>query len=109
MDADVFVQSLVNFQEAVGANPFPQAEEAPKSLHLFFLAELVESLDVEAMKIHATRGEEFELTAKVFYLYAPNGFGRSVLAAKLGRFIKTPMTGRNLRSCHKIIELAKSL
>ncbi len=108
-DADVFVQSLGDFQNAVGANPFPQAEDDPKSLHLFFLAELVESLVVEAMKIHATRGEEFELTAKVFYLYAPNGFGRSVLAAKLGRFIKTPMTGRNLRSCHKIIELAKSL
>ncbi len=108
-DADVFLLSLGDFQDAVGANPFPQAEDDPKSLHLFFLAEPVESLDVEAMKIYATRGEEFELTAKVFYLYAPNGFGRSVLAAKLGRFIKTPMTGRNLRSCHKIIELAKSL
>ena len=108
-DAEVFVQSLGDFQDAVGANPFPQAEEAPKSLHLFFLAEPVESLDEEAMNNHATRGAAFELTDKVFYLYAPNGFGRSDLAAKLPRFIKTAMTGRNLRSCHKIIELAQAL
>ncbi|MGR3341729.1 MAG: DUF1697 domain-containing protein [Paracoccaceae bacterium] len=106
---DVFVQSLGDLQDAVGANPFPQAEKHPKSLHLFFLAEPVDTLDVEAMKFHATRGEEFHCSDKVFYLYAPNGFGQSELAAKLGRFIKTSMTGRNLRTCHQIIELANAL
>ena len=108
-DVDVFVQSLDELRNAVGANPFSRAEDDPKSLHLFFLAEPVETLDVEAIKIHATRGEEFDCTDKVFYLYTPNGFGRSDLAAKLARFVKTSMTGRNLRSCHKIIELAQSL
>ena len=106
---DVFVLSLDDLLNAVGANPFPQAQDNPKSLHLFFLAQPVKTPDVEAMKIHATRGEEFDWSDKVFYFYTPNGFGRSELAAKLGRFIKTSMTGRNLRSCHKIIELAKAL
>ena len=108
-DVDVIVQSLDDLRDAVAENPFAKAEGDPKSLHLFFLAEPVETPDLKAMEKYATKGEEFRFTNKVLYFYTPNGFGRSALAAKLGRFIKTPMTGRNLRSCHKIIELARSL
>ena len=108
-DVDVLVQSLEDLRAAVAANPFPQAEDAPKSLHLFFFSQPLESPDLKAMNRLAANGEEFLITKNVLYLHAPNGIGRSAQGANFGRFIKTPMTGRNLRSCHKSIELAQAV
>jgi uncharacterized protein (DUF1697 family) len=61
------------------------------------------------MKGAASGGEEFKLSGQVFYFHTPNGMGRSKLGGSLGRFIKTPITGRNLRSCNKIIDLAAAI
>jgi uncharacterized protein (DUF1697 family) len=42
----------------------------------------------------------------VFYLYAPEGIGRSKLAEKLGKaFPGTSMTGRNLNTINKLLEM----
>jgi uncharacterized protein (DUF1697 family) len=34
----------------------------------------------------------------VFYLYAPDGIGRSKLVAQIEKWIPVPMTARNLRT-----------
>ena len=108
-EADVFVMRRDDLQSAIAQNPYPQAEQDAKTLHLFFLGEPAASFDAIGLQAFATKGEKFQLIGNVFYLYTPNCFGRSDLAAKISRFIKAPMTGRNLRSCQKILELASGI
>ena len=108
LSVDVFVRNKQDFDAAIAQYPFPAACEDPKTLHLFFLAQSNPDFDAEALSKLATNDEEYRLIDDVFYLYTPNGFGRSGLAAKVGSVLKTTMTARNLRSCHKIAELARS-
>jgi len=105
----VILRTLPEFQTALDNNPFPQASADPKSLHLFFLSETIQNFDGDGLSIFATNGEEWHLTDTVFYLFTPNGFGRSKVADKMGRFFNAPITGRNLRSCMKISELATTI
>ena len=108
LSVDVFVRTLQFFETAIAQNPFPAACADPKTLHLFFLGRSDPTFDAEALTKLAKNDEEYRLIDDVFYLYTPNGFGRSALAAKVGSVLKTTMTARNLRSCHKIAELARS-
>lgn len=102
----VMVLGATKMQSAIANNPFPQATADPKTLHLFFTAQTFGDLDMDDLQSRAKNGEEVRLLADVLYFYTPNGFGRSDLAAKLPSVVKAPMTGRNLRSCMKISELA---
>lgn len=106
---NVILRTLPEFQAALDNNPFPHAGADPKSLHLFFLSEPAQDFDSDGLKEFATNAEKFHLTDRVFYLYTPNGFGRSKIAAKMDRFFEIPITGRNLRSCMKILELAAAI
>lgn len=108
-EVDVMVLPRRDMQRAVSENPFPQAEAVPTALHLFFGVTGGDGPDLKALKNAATSGEEFRMAGGVFYFYTPNGMGRSDLGGKLGRFFKTPITGRNLRSCHRIIALADTI
>ena len=102
-----FVLSVGELQRAAAGNPFPQADEAPQSLHLFFLAKPAKAAQLDAMDEIKTKSEQFVLTNKVFYFYAPDGFGTSKLVAKLGRLLGVDMTARNWRTVGKLLELAK--
>ena len=53
--------------------------------------------------------ERFHLIDKVFYLYAPEGIGRSKLAANAEKLLGAPMTDRNWRTVCKILDMAKEL
>jgi uncharacterized protein (DUF1697 family) len=107
-DCEVMVLELSDLRDALAANPFARATDDPKKLHLFFLAGPVAALDDAALQNAATKGEQYHLAGQVLYLFTPNGIGRSDLVAKLPRIVGVPMTGRNLRSCQKILELAQA-
>jgi len=106
---DVILRSLSEFQNAIRQNPFEQAAADPKTLHLFFLAAPVSQFNAEGLTRFATNGEEFHLCDQVFYLYTPNGFGRSKIGAKIAGYFDIALTGRNLRSCLKIQALAEAI
>lgn len=102
-----FVLSVDDLRRAAAGNPFPQADQEPKTLHLFFLAKPAKGAQLDAMNELKTKSEQFVLTNKVFYFYAPEGFGISKLAAKAGRLLGVEMTARNWRTVGKLLELAK--
>lgn len=102
-----FVLSVGQLQRAAAGNPFPQADEKPQSLHLFFLAKPAKAAQLDAMNELKTKSEQFVLTSKVLYFYAPDGFGTSKLAAKTGRLLGVDMTARNWRTVGKLLEMAK--
>jgi uncharacterized protein (DUF1697 family) len=101
-----FVLSPAELTKAAAQNPFPQANENHKSLHLFFLAAAPKQLKVDEMNELKKPSEQFALKDKVFYFYAPEGFGTSKLGARIGRFIPVDMTARNWRTVQKLIELS---
>ncbi len=97
-----FVLDVDAFDAAIAANPFSQGDEDPKAVHFFFMAEPDPTADLDALRQLATQGEEFALTAGVFYLHTPNGFGRSKLVERMRRFIGAETTARNYRSVRAI-------
>jgi uncharacterized protein (DUF1697 family) len=44
---------------------------------------------------------------QVFFLHAPEGVGRSRLAARVEKLLGVPVTDRNWRTVCKILEMAK--
>ena len=102
-----FIVSVPELQRAAKGNPFPHADEKPQALHLFFLAKPARSAQLEAMNEIKTKSEQFVLEGKVFYFYAPDGFGISKLGAKAERLLGVDATARNWRTVGKLLELAK--
>jgi uncharacterized protein (DUF1697 family) len=103
-----FVLSRNELAKAAAANPFPQANEDHKSLHLFFLAQPAKAPRLDEMNAIRRPTEQYALKGKVFYLYAPEGFSNSKLGARLGPLLGgMDMTARNWRTVGKVLEMAK--
>ncbi len=103
---------LLHFQEfegAIAANPFREAESDPKGLHFGFLASVPSNPDLRKLDALKANSERFQLIDKVFYLYAPDGVGRSKLAASSERLLGVTMTDRNWRTVCKIRDMAEAL
>jgi len=91
---------------AVEANPFRGAEAEPKTLHFNFLSEPAVGVDLAALDELRSPTEVIHLTDAVFYLHAPDGIGRSKLAAKAERHLGVTATGRNFRTVAKLLEMS---
>ena len=104
----VLVLTRAELENAAAGNPFPQARDNPKSLHLFFLAEPPTKPDLKSLDSLKTKTEEFSLKDKVFYLYTPDGFGSSKLAGRAERLLGVPATARNWRTVTTLIDMAKA-
>ncbi|MCX7888781.1 MAG: DUF1697 domain-containing protein [Rhodobacteraceae bacterium] len=87
---------------ALAANPFPAAEAAPATLHLFFLAPEAETGGTEAA---GPAGERALRRGDVLYLHTPAGFGTSPLARRLVRQLGRAATARNLATVRALATL----
>jgi len=105
----VLLLGIADLESAVATNPFPEAEDEPKSLHLWFLAERPARPSLDALKGCQAANERFALKGGVFYLHAPDGIGRSKLAARVEKALGVEATARNWRSARKVLELARTL
>ena len=54
-----------------------------------------------------SNAEEFKLINNIFYLYAPDGIGRSKLAALIEQNMGVPVTARNWNTISRLISMAK--
>ena len=108
-ESRVMLLSVDEFTRCVRDNPFSQTLQAPKTLHLWFLAAPVEDPDIEKMDSLKAGTEEFMLSEKVFYLSAPDGIGRSKLAVSVEKLLGVPATARNLRTASKLCEMTSKM
>jgi len=109
-DPHVLLLELKDFERVIQQNPFPgEAEADPRALHAGFLAAVPERPDLKALESLKTDSERFRLIGKVFYLHAPEGVGRSKLAAKSERLLGVPMTDRNWRTVLTLWKMALEL
>jgi len=86
------------FEAAFAGNPFREAVSQPKTLHVAFLASAPVKPDLKKLEILRKNSERFSLKDKVFYLHAPEGLGRSKLAAGLEKSLGVSLTSRNWRT-----------
>lgn len=102
----VLVLPVEAFVHAIDENPFPEAEDEPKSLHLYFLESEPQNPAIHDLERIQQRSEQFVLKRKVFYLHAPDGIGRSKLAARVEKSLGVSATARNWRTVTTLLELA---
>lgn len=102
----VFVLSADELE--LSASNSPYQTDIGKTLHFFFCDQIPQSVDYEFLDGLKAPSEAYQLIDKVFYLYAPDGIGRSKLAEKMGRTFKgVTMTGRNLNTINKLLGMTQ--
>jgi uncharacterized protein (DUF1697 family) len=106
-EPQVFLLDLAEMEKVVAANPFPEAESEPKTLHLSFLDSAPQNPDLKTLEEIKKDNERFKLIDNVFYLHAPDGIGRSKLAARAEKALGVAATARNWRTVGKIMALAE--
>jgi uncharacterized protein (DUF1697 family) len=96
-----------DIEQAIADSPFPEGEGDPGHLHLGFLGGKTIDPDLKKLESRRSESERFRLTPKVFYLYAPDGVGRSRLAANVERLLGVPLTDRNWTTMLKLRDMAR--
>jgi len=98
----VIVLEESEFNDAVMNNPFRSPNG--KEVHFYFCRDEPE-IDAARLQAYKSESEEYHVAGKVFYLYAPDGIGRSRLAANLETCLGVQATGRNLNTIQKLQQM----
>jgi uncharacterized protein (DUF1697 family) len=101
----VLLLTVARFRAIAAANPFPEGEETPKYLHIWFLTKVATDPNLGAMNDLKAPSERFSLSNHALYLYTPDGTGRSRLAEKIDRHLGIATTARNWRTVTKLLDL----
>ena len=101
----VLLLDAAKLEKVIKANPFPEGEREGNTLHFNFLASVPPEPDLAGIEKDRAASERWQLKGDVFYLYAPDGIGRSKLATSMERLLGVPMTGRNWNTVRKLKEL----
>lgn len=101
-----FILKPKELQAAVDNNPHPEAEG--NKLYLTFFTTEVNDLNLAAIQSVMRDTEEVSLIDNVLFFHCPEGASKSKLSNNLvERKMEASATSRNIRSCHKLLELAK--
>jgi uncharacterized protein (DUF1697 family) len=103
------VLNLSQLEKIIAANPFPEAEDEPSTLHVNFLGARPSNPNLARLEEVRTKTERFALKREAFYLHAPDGIGRSKLAARIEKVLGVPVTSRNWRTVGKIAAMAREI
>lgn len=105
----VLLLGIKELEKTIANNPFPAAEDDPKALHVGFLASAPSNPDLKMLESSRKDSEQFRLIDNIYYLHAPEGVGRSKLAANTERLLGVAMTDRNWNTVCKIMQMAKEM
>ncbi len=100
---EILVLTADDFARRVAASPYAHAE--PKSHHAYFLGAEPKAPNLDALEALRTKTEHFELKDGAFYLLAPDGIGRSKLAAAVEAKLGVATTARNGRTLQALLDL----
>ena len=98
--------SAADLERAASANPYPEACATPQYLHLWFLVETPTAAAAKSLESLRAPSERFTVRGRVLYLHAPEGIGRSKLAARAESLLGVSATARNWRTVTQLLELA---
>lgn len=98
----VLVMEKSEFLKSLNGNPYTATKG--NQIHFYFCQDLPD-VDVEKLDALKTESEQYMIKGRVLYLYAPDGIGRSKLAAGLERHLGVAATGRNLNTINKLAKM----
>ena len=101
----VLLLKTADLEKAIRNNPFHTDEG--KTLHLFFMESKPPKPDLKTLMDIKLDSEVFILKNNIFYLYTPEGVGRSKLASRVEHCLGVPVTARNWNTVTKLIEMAR--
>lgn len=107
-DKAIFTPPLAEWEDLIARNPFPQATEAPTTVHAALLEKAPKAEDVERIRACAVKGEDIQVIEGVAYLHTPVGFGKSKMAEKFDAWIGVTNTARNWNTVLKLAELGRN-
>lgn len=78
-----------------------------KEAHLYFCKQ-PPNPNIEKIEELKSESEDYSIKGRVFYLYAPDGIGRSKLVANIGKCLGVTATGRNLNTVNKLVGMVEN-
>lgn len=105
-EPEILVFEEPEFRETIEKNPYKSPDG--KNVHFFFCKN-EPKINTERLEKYKSDTEEYHVDGKVFYLYAPDGIGRSKLAANLESCLGVPATGRNLNTVNKLRQMVQNM
>jgi uncharacterized protein (DUF1697 family) len=79
-----------------------------KDIHFYFCKDKPK-IDTVKLEKYKSETEEYFLVGQVFYLFAPDGIGRSKLVANMESCLGVQATGRNLNTIDKLQQMVQNL
>ena len=105
----VHLLTAAQLEQSIANNPFSNAVDDPKSLHVAFLDQVPDHDNVQKAKELLAPSESCELIGRNLFLHAPDGIARSKFAAQMEKTLGVGVTGRNWRSTTKIAAIAADM
>ena len=99
----VMLVNAETLKSAIEENPFPT--DNPKALHFFFLESQAEEPNLGRLMSLKAESERFELGKFGFYLYTPDGLGRSKLGSAVEKALGVAVTARNWNTVDKLASM----
>jgi uncharacterized protein (DUF1697 family) len=93
---------------AIAGNPFAAPEIDPARLHVGFMEAEPGAEALALVAARARTSEEYEIKDRVFYLFTPDGLGKSKFAEGIDRALKVAVTFRNWRTVMALAEMASA-
>ena len=108
-EPSVLVLTADEFVSIAADHPFAADVVDAKTLHIWFLGAAPTRPDLARIEALAVDSEKYRLSDAAFYLLAPDGIGRSRLAADVEKCVGVATTARNWRTVGKIEQLLAAL
>jgi uncharacterized protein (DUF1697 family) len=108
-ESRISIRNIDEWNCMIAKNPYPEADENPKSLHAVILDGGPTEAALAEFETKAVELESFTLRNRVLYLYTPDGFGTSKLALALDKVLKVPLTARNWRTVLTLQKMAAEI
>jgi len=99
--------SASELEACLEANPYIDITD-PKKLLIFFMSDVPEVINHDKLSSLLIEGERYSLVGSCFYLHVPEGQAKSKMAVRAESILKVAMTGRNLATVKKLIEITKA-
>lgn len=93
-----------DLDRAIRNNPYPAQDG--KVLHCYFLAGPADQSALQEIERITAQSERVHLHEGVLYLFTPQGFGKSKLAARVEKLLGVPATARNWNTVMKLAQLS---
>jgi uncharacterized protein (DUF1697 family) len=103
------VRTSEEIAQIIRDNPFLQAGESEKNLHVYFLADLPNARAVGDLDPDRSPPDAFRVCNREVYLHLPNGMGRTKLTnAYFDSKLSTTSTARNWATVLKVFDMLQA-